>query len=90
MTMEPNPKTEAAFDALGRQIAETIDPDKRRSRELELALREARRFANLVFGWRELNPTQARAALRAQDAADRALGYCGCPTCSEAHDAERA
>jgi hypothetical protein len=63
-------------------------PQTTRTRELEVALREARRFANRVSRWRELDPDRAREAARMQDAADRALGYCGCPTCSAAHDRE--
>lgn len=59
-----------------------------RLRTLELALREARRFANAVVLQCETVPVALRQeALRQQDAADKALGYCGCPDCAAARDA---
>ena len=54
------------------------------SDRLERALRELRREANrLLFG-----PSAAQALLRIQDMCDAALGYCGCPDCAAAQDAE--
>lgn len=62
------------------------DADQR-VRTLELALREARRFAHSVTQWTTPNGEQWREAADARALADKALGYCGCPTCSAVQDA---